>query len=509
MICGKNQDLRVEVCISTKADLLFQKGGSKVLVNCAIEAANQVIDNVFDLTKSKEALNCVAVFPTRVFPAVMHFYLTYIESKVKLLMEKHQSNGILSTADLEQLSIWERLCQFMFSGSPKKLPTLLLKEIGCLTSLSERSIPYFFPDLFNTATLNLDLSKTWSSNRDNVRLYHLSLLERQYGTSFYQLHRAMLELEYYIDALHKSSKDEDKFFRLATRVFCLNIYLPEFVQEITANLTSRNDNALEVQEIISLLEASILQKKYDIHLNSEHMRYLQAFNKGRQTVKGFTSNFFEIFTGVEKSSNYVAKKGMFFPRALSLLFECLKTTARFSLQDFIEEFAKTLETSKIPILPFHTMKRYRFGIVETILESQNVVPNENLRPQQFWKKILPTQQSQFSLNLIPNFEEIINDLCQKFEVIDRNIFNSFSPSTDSKDAEAFIKCGMLAYRWYSKKQNGMIEIEENVEGNPSWITKTVYSLLLYVAIKLRNESIIDIFKDRKKSKNLAHHKVII
>ena len=518
MICGKNQDVRVEVCVSTTAEYLYRKGGHKVFLNCAIEAANQIIDKNFDFSKSEDAVKCVAVYPTRVFPAVMHFYLTYIESKMKQLIQKHRTDGILSTADLEQLSIWERLCQFMFSGSPKKLPTLLLKELGCLTSLSERSIPYFYPHLLDMVTLKLDLAKTWNLNQSNIRLYHLAMLERQYGTTFYEMQKAMLELQYYLDGIKESSSTEDKFLRLATNLFSHNIFLPEFFQELlnftdssikTMNASQNIQGSQNIQELKQKIEKAIRTKQYALSLDSEQQGFFLPLNRGNQSFDEFSKNMIEIFLGLEKGHKNISKKEMFFPRALSLILASIKTTERFSLQDFISQFAQSLRLARVPFLPFYSMKRYKFGLVQvnSTTELHNTFAEGQARATQFWENLLPSNSINFSFEIIPNFENIVDNLCQKFEFIDKTIFDLFHPSTDLHDAEAFIKCGLLSYRMFVKKNNGF-EVEENTEGSVSWTTKTVYSLLLYIAIKYSFQAIIDIFKDKPKTKNLAHHKVL-
>lgn len=149
MSCEKNQEARIEVCISVDVDsFLKYKESSKALLNTLFELCNFWIDSNFDFSK-ETAIETLCVFRNSCYPTILHFLCTYIESNINVLIERHKSKGSLDLAELELVCLLERLSQYMFSGSPKKLPVLLLRELGCLNALNQRSFPFFYPQLLN------------------------------------------------------------------------------------------------------------------------------------------------------------------------------------------------------------------------------------------------------------------------------------------------------------------------------------------------------------------------
>ena len=506
MSCFKNQDLRIEIGMALEVQHLFQKGGAIVVVNTILEAANYAIDSLFNFEEDN-VLNVVAVFPTQVFPGIMLGYLGYIGSKMQTLITRHRSKGFLTISDLELLSILERLAQYLFSGSPKKLPTLLLRELGCLRSLDQQSIPFFYRHLLPMEELDLNLLKTWETNPENMRIYHIAQLEDNDGQNSFGLYKAFAECEIMLSIMLDNHLKEEIFFRAIVAKFTKDIFLREFATELyhhILQLDSETPNE-SYTELAEKLRRCLEEDAHWDELDEEEMILLQPLLKGQKDSSEFTKLFFDTCFHSEKWHKKVSKKNMIFPRMLEQIYKATQCTKQTSFNDFVYEFSNSLNKARFCLLPFISMKNFQlsFWIKHNNQTVVTTMPYTN-----FWKRITPIEVRSINHFDIPNFQVMFDDICEKFPFIPTNIFDFLNTDENAKDAEAMMKCGFLAYRFYTKgRHDTEFKCEFNSSSDSTRLYRTVYSLILYIAVKINLQSVIQIFKDRKGSKNLAHTKV--
>ena len=338
------------------------------------------------------------------------------------------------------------------------------------------------------------------------------MLENEYGSHFLAVQKTMAEIWYKLQRMKETPSKQMTLLPEITLLFIRDLYLFECynlkLDEVSTLLEKQDMQEAErivLEEIKNILTGALTRKDFNIQLTLE-MQTTLSLNSST-TIDGFIAVYFELFYSFDSWKNRLGKKGMMFPSMLVEIYTALKnTTSSISFQDFIWSCRNCLLQIKPKILPCIGFKKWNLNFC--LVSYENDTP-KSITETQLWRFLTPNnRERKFNLNLLPKSLNIFEELCEKFPVIPRTIFDTFNPVVNDDDAEAFIKCFLLRYRMFSAKghyQN--VVTEYNTEAIESWSTKPVLALVLYMATKLHLIDVIEIFKDNRNRKNLSHTKV--
>ena len=503
---SKNHELRVEICMSIDVDLLSKNAESAKIVMFLMDACNSSIEAAFDFNNFPKSELPFVLLPTSIYPGILHLFLGFFQKQLDPIIKTHKEKGFLTLGQKELVSLLERLLQFMFSGDVRKLPSILMKQLGTAYSLNTCNFPYINENLVNFDQGNMNFLDAWKSNMENMRFYHLALLPKAYGSQKARLLETSLQIELLIDLVVKGQKTEQEVLYPLASLFMNRLTFAEFMEDFKETLIAPNDDKQEAyQQLIEEIE--LCQENNQII----QLGYIRDFNdsmiQGSISIESFVKSFFDCFMNDEGWAKRLARKTMIFPQNLLLISEFFKQTHLVGFRDFIKVCISSLNNERVEWVPKIQNKIFKPILCSAIIMSS--ISAENSSKKQLFALLEPFNCKVFDPFMIPMFHSVFNSLVDKFPQIRADLFAFFDPQENETDAAVFIKCCLLGYRFFirttGKTMNSYV-VDQNGT-HLSATGKIVYSLVLYSGIKLKDEQIILVFKDKKGIKNVAHTKV--